>query len=236
MLIDTTFDFRTDAGGKDPDQHSPTLRRYHRLLWSKRLPDGSLFTLQEAPRPRYLHHHSVKGEFRLASDGIVQTFTRWRRPDVRRLMEQFPQAELDAFQTEGYTIGGFLVFPGNMVGGKQTINVMRGWNAQIRDRIDLTLECIRLQYLGQRNPLEATLSRYREFFALFETFRHYVDFFLLHDLVSADGSHVEMFLPLDFNADGLPKTVEEYVRYREQMLGLIRARNGRIEEFAKTQL
>lgn len=33
--IDTTFDFRDDTPeGKDPDQYSPTLRRYHKLLWS----------------------------------------------------------------------------------------------------------------------------------------------------------------------------------------------------------
>src|SRR5688500_10206575 len=31
MVIDTSFDFRTDACGKDPDAHSPTLRRYHKL-------------------------------------------------------------------------------------------------------------------------------------------------------------------------------------------------------------
>lgn len=30
--IDITFDFRSDAGGKDPDAYSPTLRRYHQLL------------------------------------------------------------------------------------------------------------------------------------------------------------------------------------------------------------
>ena len=38
MMIDTTFDLRTDAAGKDPDTYSPTLRRYHQLLWSKPLP------------------------------------------------------------------------------------------------------------------------------------------------------------------------------------------------------
>jgi len=40
MTIDVAFDFRTDAKGKtpDPDKDSPTLRLYHRLLWSKRLP------------------------------------------------------------------------------------------------------------------------------------------------------------------------------------------------------
>ena len=42
MAIDITSDFRTDSNGKDPDLASPTLRRYHRLLWSKPLPTGSL--------------------------------------------------------------------------------------------------------------------------------------------------------------------------------------------------
>ncbi len=37
-MIDTSFDFRTDAGGKDADTYSPTLSRYHTLLWSKPLP------------------------------------------------------------------------------------------------------------------------------------------------------------------------------------------------------
>jgi len=39
--IDITFDFRSDTPGypkKDPDALSPTLRRYHKLLWSKPLP------------------------------------------------------------------------------------------------------------------------------------------------------------------------------------------------------
>ena len=40
MLIDTSFDVRTDSRGKDPDTWSPTLCRYHQLLWSKPLPSG----------------------------------------------------------------------------------------------------------------------------------------------------------------------------------------------------
>ena len=44
--IDITFDFRRDTPeGKDPDTYSKTLRRYHQLLWSKRLPGGELFDL-----------------------------------------------------------------------------------------------------------------------------------------------------------------------------------------------
>ena len=60
MTIDIAFDFRTDAGGRDPDTHSPTLRRYHRLLWSKPLPSGASFDLSEH-RGVYLHHRSELG-------------------------------------------------------------------------------------------------------------------------------------------------------------------------------
>src|SRR5580765_8038155 len=68
VLIDTSFDVRTDARGRDPDLTSPTLRRYHRLLWSKPLPCGMPFTLDTVTPRRYLHHHSELGEFSLASD------------------------------------------------------------------------------------------------------------------------------------------------------------------------
>ena len=49
--IDITFDFRTDTPpGKDPDARSPTLRRYHKLLWSKPLPNGMMFDLDDTTR------------------------------------------------------------------------------------------------------------------------------------------------------------------------------------------
>jgi len=40
IFIDTTLDLHCDAGGKDPDRFSPTMRSYHRQLWSKPLPNG----------------------------------------------------------------------------------------------------------------------------------------------------------------------------------------------------
>ena len=58
MVIDTTFDFRTDAAGKDPDTYSATLCRYHQLLWSKPLPSGVLFELVPTSRPPYYFSHS----------------------------------------------------------------------------------------------------------------------------------------------------------------------------------
>ncbi len=69
-LIDTSFDVHTDAGGKDPDSHSATLRGFHRLLWSKPLPRGVVFELDDK-----LHHESDLGEFWLASDAITHTYS-----------------------------------------------------------------------------------------------------------------------------------------------------------------
>jgi hypothetical protein len=55
--IDVTFDFRSDTSpGKDPDARSPTLPRYHQLLWSKPLPGGAIFDLVDITPRIYLHH------------------------------------------------------------------------------------------------------------------------------------------------------------------------------------
>ena len=91
MAIDIAFDVRTDAGGKDPDSHSPTLRRYHRLLWSKPLPSGASFDLSDTTRGVYLHHSSTLGEFFLSSDSVIPTFTRW--PALEPITEQFSESE-----------------------------------------------------------------------------------------------------------------------------------------------
>ena len=102
MSIDVGFDFRADADGRDPDSHSPTLRRYHQLLWSKPLPGGERFDLSVATRGVYLHHRSTLGEFFLSSDAVIPTFTRW--PALKAITEQFPESENEAFNAIGYTI------------------------------------------------------------------------------------------------------------------------------------
>lgn len=230
MQVDTTFDFRTDAGGKDPDAFSPTLRRYHRILWSKALPSGRLFHLDDTVRGAYLHHRSELGEFFLCSDSVVPSFTRWA--SMRHVTGQFPEQENEAFRTIGYTIGGMIVFPGNRVEGKQTINGARGFNRKIADRFDLTLECIRRHYVGQASPLAETLARYRSFFDLFEDFEGYVNFFLLQDLVARDAT-VKFFMPFDdFNAPSVPRDVDEYRAYRERSVQFVEDRNRRIDAAA----
>ncbi|WP_374221981.1 hypothetical protein [Allobranchiibius sp. CTAmp26] len=55
-LIDTAFDVRADAQGRDPDTWSPTLCRYHQLLWSKALPSGVQFDLTTTHRLRTTSH------------------------------------------------------------------------------------------------------------------------------------------------------------------------------------
>ena len=228
MLIDISFDFRTDAGGKDPDVYSPTLRQYHKLLWSKALPNGRIFDLDDNVRGAYLHHRSDLGEFFLSSDSVIPTFTRWGFAAAHP--ELVTEAENKAFMAISYTIGGMMVFQGNSIDGKWTINQARGCLRKISDRLDLTLECIRRYYAGQGSPLGETLTRYRNFFALFENFSGYVDFFLLQDLVTDDCSAVMIFPPFDdFKTPSVPKDIETYREYRRRTIDFIDARNRRIE-------
>src|SRR5687767_13228262 len=110
MLIDTSFDCRTDASGKDPDIYSATLRQYHKHLWSKALPGGRLFELDDTVRGAYLYHRSELGEYFLCSDSVIPTFTRWT--SLKHVTELLAEDENEAFRAIGYTIGGMMVFPG----------------------------------------------------------------------------------------------------------------------------
>jgi hypothetical protein len=227
--VDTTFDFRSDTPpGKDPDTWSPTLRTYHQLLWSKPLPSGELFELDPTPRPPYyLHHRSDLGEFWLSSDAVIPSFSRAR--ETQHIIEQLPEAETAEFNRVGYTIGGMMVFPANQIERKWTINQARGCHGRLRDRFDLTVECIRRHYFGEPSPLSDTLARYADFFRLFGDFAGYVDYFFLQDLVEAPDLTVTFSLPFeDFATSPLPKTLDEYLVYRERAVAFIEARNQRI--------
>lgn len=227
--IDITFNFTTDANGGDPDSTSPTLKRYHQLLWSKPLPNGKLFDLDRKSRKGYLYHKSELGEFVLTSDAVIQTFAQWIR--YQHIREQLSDAEVSNFNNIGYTIGGMMVFPGNRVDGGMTINGARGFNQSIGDRFDLTLECIRRYYAGKESPLYSVLVRYDNFFRLFDDFRGYVEFFLLRDLTGEDYSAVRFFAPFDnFNSSPMPDNVEAYVSFREKTIEFVISRNNRIAD------
>jgi len=231
-LFDSEFDFRSDTPeGKDPDTHSPRLRRYHRMPWSKALPNGDVFTLTPEKRAVYLAHDSSLGRFVLSSDTIATS----NKKRLAHFYSQLSEEDNERFHRQGYTIGGMIVFPGVPVAGRQTINQRRGTHRQIEDRFDLTLECIRRFYAGESSPLGETLAAYRSFFDLFVDFSGYVEFFHLGDLVSEAGG-VRYFYDFDdFTTPALPGTLDDYVAYRERTLDFVRARNRRIGDWVARQ-
>ena len=229
--IDITFDFRSDTpAGKDPDVHSPTLRRYHKWLWSKRLPCGTEFELADTTPQAYLHHHSELGEFWLSSDSVIPSFRRENK--IAQIIKEVPADKMDRFNAIGYTIGGMMLFPSQRVDGKMTINGARGFHPRIKDRFDLTVECIRRHYLGDSSLLGNVLARYENFFSLFGSFQNYIEFFLLQDIISDDCSSVKFFLPFsNFETSPLPLNKSAYLSYMQAAVEFIEARNRRILSF-----
>ncbi|MHA6668544.1 DUF6994 family protein [Homoserinimonas sp. A447] len=231
--IDTSFDFKTEPNCKlDPDRRSPTLQRYQRLLFSKPLPTGAMFTLSEKTSglDRVLRHESDLGAFELSSDTILNS----NKGPLNSFYEQMPAEVNSAWHRS--SIGARLLFPSLQVAGKRTINQERGMSRAIRDRFDLTLEAIRRHYLGVASPLADVLARHGDFFTLFETFKGYVQFFLLDDLVSHQGA-VRFYLPFDgYEKPPLPATFDEYVAFREAQLDFLAARTTRIEAYHAAHL
>ena len=226
-MLDIEFDFSKEAKGKDPDGHSPTLIKYHRMLWQKPLKDNKLFNLTFSEKNR-LTHSSDLGVFELSSDTIGHTYRKWK--SMAHIIKQIPKSDIDSFLKTCRTMGGYIVFPAKQINGKNTINQARGSNKkEIADRWDLTVECIRRHYVGGQSPLSNVLARYSDFFNLFGNFKSYVEFFHLQDVVSDDFKKVKFFLPFDgFQRVPTPKTKEEYMAYRQAVMLFINQRNKRI--------
>ena len=234
--IDITFNVYSDTpSGKDPDSYSPTLRSYHMFLWSKPLPNKVNFALNDKTS-KLLHHQSDLGEFFLSSDSIGHTYgagpTSYR--GMSHIIDQVPAEKLNTFLSACSTIGAYIIFPAKQIkkNGKSlmTINQARGVHPKIKDRFDLTLECIRRYYKNEDSPLKEVLNRYSKFFNLFESFQGYVNFFLLQDLVLKDYSEIKFWLPFNsFNNSPLPTSVDEYRLYKKNVTGFVLARNQRIQ-------
>jgi len=226
IRIDTKFNFHSDARGGDPDSTSPTLRKYHKFLWSKPLPNGKIFELNDNKSGIYLYHKSELGEFFLGSDAITHSYGHHKRKQW--LINQIPEEVNELFEA-GSTIGAYTVFPNNRIDGNNTINQERGVNSLIDDRFDLTLECIRRYYLGQSSPLYSTLLRYKNFFDLFENFIGYIQFFLLENLVD-ETQQIKFYLPFDeFKTPPSFSNTDEYLIYKKGVMKFIRSRNKAIK-------
>ena len=240
--IDVEFDFTTDTPrywnnywdkdsllgcfNCDPDSASKTMQLYHKLLYSRPLPNGETMDLQIGSGANYL----TWKDFRFGSDSIVASFRYSRyRGMIEQVANSLPDyhAYMEYYIHKSYTIGGEIIFPKK----QGVINQSRGCNPFIKDRWDLTLECIRKLYQNEESPLYNTLLQNKNFFDLFVDFKGYVDFFFLQDCVTDDYNHVNFWLGSGaFEYNPLPKTVEEYLSWIEKELDFVEKRNQRIKQ------
>ena len=238
-MIDVHFDFTTDTPyywddfwsdpifgsfNNDPDCASKTLQKYHSILWSKPLPNGQMMELAIGNGSKYL----TWNQFRFGSDSILTSFRyvryRWMLEQVAQITPNY-QSFIENFLHKASTIGGTIIFPKD-----NSFNCARGCNAKVKDRWDLSLECIRRFYNNEESPLYDNLLKNKDFFDLFVDFKGYVDFFFLQDCVSPDYSTVYQWIQNDnFNESPMPKTVEEYLLWIEKQLEFVEKRNKRIE-------
>lgn len=233
--LDINYDFRTDSGGKDPDFASPTLKKFHKLLWNKKLPNGEMLSLIDKLPNHYLLGITDSMEVSLSSDTLCNSYSKRKR--MQPLLEPISSL-MEQFKKDLYSIGGFILFPSKRINGFNTINQARGWIKTIDDRFDLTLECIRLYYRNRQSPLYPTLNRYRNFFSLFVDFEKYVKFFLLEDLVSKDFNQVRFFIlhSKTFDGNALPKNTEDYFEFITNAQSFLQSRNQRILDWANKNI
>lgn len=238
-MIDVNFDFTSDSphywdnfwanngglggGNCDPDSASKTMQKYHQELWSKQLPNGEHMELKCADNGAL-----EWGGFRFGSDSIIASFRYQKQrkllEDVASSMDDY-RAFVEDFLHRSYTIGGEIIFPKH----RNSINQTRGTNPQICDRFDLTLECIRRYYRGENSPLFSALGADSDFFDLFVDFKGFVDFFFLNDLVTEDYDAVIFWDEWrDFSDNPIPETVDHYLRFLQNELTFVEARNSRI--------
>ena len=222
ILLD--FDVRSDSNGKDPDFASPTLKAYHKALWSKPLPNGQIMELEDG-KGYYLKWNDLY----LGSDSIIVSFMHARYKFRELVINSIPNFESyrEEYLRKSYTIAGSILFPQT----RWSMNQARGCIRKISDRWDLTLECIRRFYAGESSPLDKALQRSERFFELFVNFKGYVDFFFLQD--SVDSSY-NVLLWLDtplFVNDPMPECVESYMDWINKELIFVEKRSKRIKEY-----
>lgn len=222
--IDIHFDVRKDSYGKDPDSASATLRLYHKLLWSKPLPNGQVMKLDEG-KGYYLKWNDMY----FGSDSIIVSFMHYGYKLRDYIQQNIPNYSdfRENYLKKSYTIGGSIIFPQL----RWSMNQARGCSRKISDRWDLTLECIRRYYIGESSPLDTAIFKSKAFFDLFVDFKGYVDFFLLQDCVD-ENYNVKFWLktPL-FISDPMPKSLSSYHAWIDAEMDFLSRRQKRIQEY-----
>ena len=216
-----------------------------RFFWRKQFPNGMVWDLTPKKNSRgyYFEWNASTKKHFYSSDSLLNTF-RWYQmkdvlKDVRNHVEKGLHLDyskwLEDYVRKLYTMDGMIIFPCRCGG----INTMRAFT-KVKDRVDLTFECIRRHYSGEKSPLSNCLEKDKAFFDLFKDFRGYVDFFLLQDIVSDDYKHVKCLFENREYCDEffvgskettVPQTADEYWQWYENTLDFVEKRNVRIESW-----
>ncbi len=244
-IIDTNLNFADDtkdywnnfwennngygSSNIDPDTNNQKLQKYHQILWSKQLPNGEYMDLQPS-QDSYGTNILLWKDFVLSSDSLINGF-RW--PTMKSLIDEL-KVELPNYQQfqeeyirKAYTIGGMIVFPRH----RNSINQRRGCSRFIKDRVDLTIECIRLYYEGKENPLSYVLKSDEKFFNLFNDFKGYINYFYLQDIVSEDYKKVNIYIGSGNLKDSpLPQNTKEWFIWHDKTIDFLKKRNARIAQ------
>ena len=227
--IDVDFDVQTDSHGKDPDYASATMKSYHKLLWSKPLPNGDILQLEDG-KDCYLKWN---GMF-FGSDSITATFRNGRNKqfeEFKKSIPNYPEFEKDVL-SKLYTIGGAIIFPQT----PWSMNRARGCHPRICDRWDFTLECIRRYYAGESSPLDRSLSESQQFFNLFMSFKEFVNFFWLQDCIDEQYNVILWDDSPLFEVNAMPKTLDSYLAWIKTQLNFAEKRNQRIQNYCNSKM
>ncbi len=211
---------------KDPDKYNDELGMAHTLLWTSRSKLGVLKLCRYNKMAT-----TINGiEFILTPDTITNSF---RNNKIVCGFDEDAQNLIDKYEKIGYTIGSSIVFP-IMIDGKSigwTMNRARGLNSKIHDRFDYTLECIKRYYdKNINNPLIRAIEKSANFFEIFGSFKEYVDFFFLNDLVDENYNVISFTDTIDFNC-AIPITKGSYIKYLSNTMEFVKKRNKRINSW-----
>jgi len=223
--------------GSNPNTDSETLRKYHRLLWNRELPNGQLMELEWGGSDNRLF---LWNGMKFASEYLTTAFIgRWSDSPFQGVLDAVVDSTPDyRSYVEGYlhdfnTIGGFVILPVQLIGLRRVFTMKS--RKPLHGRWDLMLECIRRHYAGEDNLLSDACRRDIEFLNLFVDFEGYVQFFYLQDCLDSATGKVKFWIgDGDLRNDTLPRDVEEYRKWIEAQREFVKARNIRIEKALET--